>query len=964
MRIKNLLSSICAASFVALSLVGCSDYDNGYTEQQLQFIQNFKEIYGEVDPTQDWNLAERAKVTVTTSTTSDIKIYAKTNGVYSLVGHYSDVSGTQTLGFDVIEGTTEIMVSNGSSAQYTTVGNSVTFNPISTRGIIDDSKAVSQLDDYFYIDQETYMAWYEYVPEGKYNRNKVVDDFVYVSTGDFYLYPIYWNTSNSVTVYIYYYDDNNVEHSIPVYSIKGAGEDLQYVANWRWVTCEDPNDPINQVTVENAESQGYIVTDNYKPIYGNNIKPAQWADGAWVDNVWVDGKIMIQGAQYADLEVDEEGNVKWIDASSNENQPYPVYTNTETGSWESGPAALRTKGMKISLEEGTVFGIYITADAGNKLNKFYSNSARNEDTDNATNGKAVHACTFEDNDILYLGFEDWSGDDSPASDFDLNDCMFMIEGAIPAITNEEGNSWIISAEDLGNTLDIDYNDVVLQVQYISGEDDAYVTPLAAGGTLASYVFFEKDGVEIPLTEKKGQVNEIHQLFGVPETESGSYAPINVDNDMARPTEYASTIPVPVGTNFTLATSEVGKEEYDDAVASNMGGFKIKVLLQGQTTFDESKVQVVQNSNRPDIDNVPYVICTPKTWINGDWKKTGHYRWPRESVPMLSENGNGIAAYGTPGHSFAEWVVDKTKATDWFAYPYTEDDGATFPNTCAPGRVTDVTSGDTGSGGTPGTPTDPEKAFTVRIDIDRSGTEYYKSDRFSGNNININLSDYSEDETIQAIEKGDVFRIYIEKINNGGYTGYTNNDIIATYGETTYKQKDGYESYGIAPISITGSGTQKITIEAPADEAEEFSARTITINFTVVKPNNGDEISIEDTNPDIKGTSYEDNTYTIPNTIISNYKEEEKVTLTIQFNSNQHGQGGDMICQIGDTQIKEYGFNWYSSPNPHKIELSGDNLANAMNKGLVIICKQGMTIDAIYIKAGSASSKRRANRRKQ
>ena len=676
MKIKNLLSITYAVSFVALSLVGCSDYDNGFTAQQISFIRDFKSIYGEVDPTQDWNLAERAKVTVTTSTPSDIKIYAKTNGVYSLVGHYSNVSGTQTLGFDVIEGTTEIMVSNGSTAQYTTVGNSVTFNSISTRGIIDESDLVEIEENYLKLDYDTYTKWKNYVPEGQYNLNKVIDDFIYVSTGEFTFYPIYWNTSDNIDVYLYYYDDNDLTNNdkrndIHIYTIKSAGDEIQ-TCSWIWKLFPEDS-PFNSYTKEEVEAAGYIVKDenDWDANGPNQFKFPQYRSE--------DGT-MYEPARYS---APDEDN--WKDVTNEGNYPYRF----------GDPAAIQTQGIKINLEEGTIFGIYIVAKIGGT---FYSNSARNTDIDSKTGKNAVHACTFEDSGYMYLGFEDCPGYSSGA-DFDLNDCMFVIDGALPAITSEDGISWIISAEDLGNTLDIDYNDVVLQVQYISGEDEAYVTPLAAGGTLASYVYFVgADGKEIPLAEKKGQVNEIHQLFGVAGTESGNYAPINVDNDKAKPTEYAPTIPVPVGTNFTLATSEVGKEEYDGNVAAQMGGFKIKVLQQGQTAFDESKVQTIQNSTAKGDDNVPYVICTPKTWTNGDWKKTGHYRWPRESVPMLSENGNGIAAYGTPGHSFAEWVADKTKATDWFAYPYTEDDGSTFPNTCAPGFVTNVTSGDSGSGG--------------------------------------------------------------------------------------------------------------------------------------------------------------------------------------------------------------------------------------------------------------------------
>ena len=601
MRLKNLLSSICATSLVALSFVACQEYDNGFTKLQTGFVHDFKSIYNEVDETQDWNLAERAKVTVTTSRPSNIKIYAKTNGTYSLVGNYSDVSGTQTLGVDVIEGTTELMVSNGSTVQYTTVGNSVTFDATSTRGIIESNYV--QKGNHKEIGEEIYWKWTDHLTEGKDNRGKEIDDFTYVSTGEFTIYPIYWNTSNKNKVYLYYYDESDLHNDV---DIDGGIE-----------IVDDIDD--------------YYKRHN---IHIYTIKEA-------ADEL-----------QYATYNTDQ-----WENAGTG-NTP-----------WEGNPSAIKTQGIKIKLKAGTIFGIYIKTDDGKT---FYSSSALNPGTDKETGEKDIHACTFEDNGRLYLGFED-------ASDHDLCDCMFMIEGALPAITVEDGSSWIISAEDLGNTLDIDYNDVVIEIQYTSGEEYAYVTPLAAGGTLASYVFFGDE-----------KIGEIHQLFGAKPASSGSYKQINVDN--VRPTKYAPTIPIKVGTTFTLANSEVGNAGYNNDEAANMGGFKIKVLKAGHTQFDETKVQVVQNSIEYGTQNVPYVICTPKIWVNTVRKKKGHYRWPRESVPMLADGEiwQSLDAYGEQGHSFAEWVADKTKAKDWFAYPYRDYDG-TYPNTCAPGLVTDVTS---------------------------------------------------------------------------------------------------------------------------------------------------------------------------------------------------------------------------------------------------------------------------------
>ena len=606
MRTKNFFSCVCAVSIMALLLVACQEYDNGFTKLQTGFVNDFKSIYNEVDETQDWNLAERAKVTVTTSRPSNIKIYAKTNGTYSLVGNYSGVSGTQTLGIDVIEGTTELMVSNGSTVQYTTVGNSVTFDAVSTRGIVESNYV--KKGESKEIGEEIYWKWTKHLLEGDDNRGKEIDDFTYVSTGEFTIYPIYWNTSKKNKVYLYYYDESDLHNDIDIdggIEIVDDIDDYYKRHNIHIYTIKESGDELQYITYD---------TDN------------------------------------------------WVNAGTGDTP------------WEGNPYAIKTQGINIKLKAGTIFGIYIKTDDDKT---FYSSSALNPDTDKEAGIKDIHACTFEDNGRLYLGFEDESGE---ASDNDLCDCMFMIEGALPAITVEDGSSWIISAEDLGNTLDIDYNDVVIEIQYTSGEQYAYVTPLAAGGTLASYVFF-----------REKQIGEIHQLFGAEETSSGSYKQINVDN--VRPTKYAPTIPIEVGEGFTLTKSEVGNTEYDkdDAAAADMGGFQIKVLQRGQTQFDETKAQVVQNSLNYGTQNVPYVICTPKIWVNTVWRKKGHYRWPRESVPMVADGviWQSLDAYGTKGHSFAEWVADKTKAKDWFAYPYRDYDG-TYPNTCAPGLVTDVT----------------------------------------------------------------------------------------------------------------------------------------------------------------------------------------------------------------------------------------------------------------------------------
>ena len=133
MKIKSLLSFFVPAAMMSLAGAGCSDYDNGYSEQAIKFAQDFRKTFGDIDPEQDWNLAERQFVTVSTQTESEVKIYAKVDDAYAIVGDYEGIKGTRTLGYDVVEGTTEIIVSDGKEGIKTTANGVVVFGQ-GTRG--------------------------------------------------------------------------------------------------------------------------------------------------------------------------------------------------------------------------------------------------------------------------------------------------------------------------------------------------------------------------------------------------------------------------------------------------------------------------------------------------------------------------------------------------------------------------------------------------------------------------------------------------------------------------------------------------------------------------------------------------------------------------------------------------------------------------------------------------------------
>ena len=97
--------------FLVTLVVGGSLFMSSCTEDiynpdkvKEDYEQNFVDLFGEIDPNQDWNVAELKSVTVDPGSSTEVQIYAKNGDVYKLVGDYKEVSGTRTLTFDGAKG--------------------------------------------------------------------------------------------------------------------------------------------------------------------------------------------------------------------------------------------------------------------------------------------------------------------------------------------------------------------------------------------------------------------------------------------------------------------------------------------------------------------------------------------------------------------------------------------------------------------------------------------------------------------------------------------------------------------------------------------------------------------------------------------------------------------------------------------------------------------------------------------
>ena len=100
-----------------------------------------------------------------------------------------------------------------------------------------------------------------------------------------------------------------------------------------------------------------------------------------------------------------------------------------------------------------------------------------------------------------------------------------------------------------------------------------------------------------------------------------------------------------------------------------GGLTPDMIVQLKSEGKIVKIENFKLGSNAEEDNVPYAICTPKYWSRDGLK--GHYRWPKESVPMLLTNGNaGAYEYDGWGNSqyFKNWVANKNNDTQWYKYP--------------------------------------------------------------------------------------------------------------------------------------------------------------------------------------------------------------------------------------------------------------------------------------------------------
>lgn len=217
------------------------------------------------------------------------------------------------------------------------------------------------------------------------------------------------------------------------------------------------------------------------------------------------------------------------------------------------------------------------------------------------------------------------------SDHDMNDMLLRVNGRFVDDLEElkpddkpAAQGWIIACEDLGGSLDFDFNDVVFGISHVAGETTARVTALAAGGTLP--VFIQS---KYPMTGSTDSPDSDGYYTLKPEGSDGEiHRWWNPDNSHSTPINAfawggaGKYVTINVPEEFTLTD----KAELPGA-EGNMGGFRVIVHQP------DGKTSAITAPDPDKGTQTPQMFLAPRAWL-----------WPRETQSIDGVYGGFIPWY--------------------------------------------------------------------------------------------------------------------------------------------------------------------------------------------------------------------------------------------------------------------------------------------------------------------------------
>jgi len=620
---------LCAAMGASLlALTSCQDEEFGYSFDDVRvgaYNRNFADVFGTVDPEQTWNTATQVSLDVNICFDGEytIKVYTANprypeNNAY-LAGQYDNVTTGQhllrcdlpasveyayvglidaqrnriILPAQVVKGKASVTFGSDETTRSLVFGDGTTSEWSHSQG----EKRVTTLADI-----KTPLAT---LPERTNNTGKVSQNFEYVSMGEFEIYPIYSITSNQGSRYGNDRQDALFGERLGIYTY-GAWGDVRM--------DDDTNLPkitwIWHMNRGSIDENGNLTNGCWYQAHKTNEDDYNWHDMYWFENnFWTTDQ-----------------------ALQNRREPHCVWQNNK---FKDGYDKIRTDAIVVNIPAGTRFGFVLDTDHG----YVFSNSTYNKDEGNP-NGteldhlKDTYAATFHTDNTLYLAFEDWGYNDGN-HDNDFNDLVMKLqptgEHINPLIIDKDTEAspilYIVACEDLGGTFDWDFNDVVFGIEHVSGQTQARVKLLAAGGTLPISLTYESTNrnADITFTDPRDgqQTVMLHAAFGAEDD-----VPVNV---------------VSGGFQASATYSDYFRVDADAfSVLDGAADFKVHVKY-GKSDNENEKLSVIHVPNYGDKSKSPqaFLIADPK------------WQWP-------AEHQNITSLYP----EFSTWVGNFQGTSNW------------------------------------------------------------------------------------------------------------------------------------------------------------------------------------------------------------------------------------------------------------------------------------------------------------
>ena len=623
-------SSMVAMAATAIIMCSCSKNFGFYDPAQNvadEYAKGWQEAFGDIDSNQDWNLATQRTITVSVAEQSEVNIYTKGLDKSYLLAK-STVNGTADIKFDARKDLAEVYVVAiaGDKRDVRTVnitGETATadFTASSTRAAMRAGETLPNRElvcalGYNLVRGQKIGTWYDYVDAiglGGYDET-----YNYSSWNSNICASGMWATTKDQMAP----ETGTTVDMTSLNDVKSGCAEL-YTATDNDITKLYPfTKDYKMVT---AKAQEITLTGIFRNTAGNTALLYYYtAPGASTNDLKAADKyVLIPNTK--DI-VDKEYKLIYYDPNNGYAPTYTFPENVEIHFALAINPSCMTKWVDWTNETGDIIANVMCGG----LLSFSDEALNTEMFQNAKVGSKSGAWTsmassavYKYNGVNIISFEDWGGQftvkngvpSAPGDNsIDWNDIAFAINADFqtppPPVEEEqeEGESWIIACEDLGDTDDYDFNDVVFKVSHVSGQTTATVTPLAAGGTLETFIIHNDK-----------YIGETHQLLGASASTSGNYPMINTSKITASATPKTVTV------------------DADFSIAESMGGFGI--LVKGKNDSNSTEATVI---TAPTSGKAPQMICVPATWA-----------WPTERTKIQdaypdfanwSANSNNIEWY--------------------------------------------------------------------------------------------------------------------------------------------------------------------------------------------------------------------------------------------------------------------------------------------------------------------------------